>query len=250
MSAHPSAGTLSFSLLDLIFPPRCVTCGARGASLCSTCLATFRLPEHQTCARCQRPLAPDSFGAPPVGLCGRCQDEPSAGLAGLLVAARYEAVARQAILAFKYHRQRRLADPLGSLLARRAEAIAPVPTLVISVPLHYIRQRQRGFNQAELLARRCAARLGLPFRADLIVRTRATRPQVGLGLAERQANVAGAFAITRHASAQLAGRRILLVDDVCTTGATMASAAGALLAGGASSVWGLAVARPTLDTTD
>jgi ComF family protein len=238
-------------LLDLVFPPRCAGCGARGAVLCSACLAKLRPPDAQLCAGCERPLAPalafDATGAP-QGLCERCQAEGLSVLAGLLMAVRYEGMARQAILELKYQGQHRLAEPLGGLLAHNASKLAPHVDLVLPVPLHSRRRRERGYNQAELLARICGRRLDLPVRADLLERVRATHPQVGLSAAERRTNVAGAFATTAHASAVLSGRSVLLVDDVSTTGATLASAAAPLTAAGASSVWGLTVARPTIDS--
>jgi ComF family protein len=246
MPLQPPSGALVTRLLDLLFPPRCASCGARGAPLCAACVATIRAPEWDECARCYRPL-PRRAGAEPAGLCAICQADTSAHLSGLRVAARYEGVVRQAIRQLKYHQQRRLAEPLGDLLADVCATLAPQIDLIVPVPLHPSRQRQRGYNQAELLARQCAARLGLPVRPNVLHRIRATPPQVGLGAAARVANVAGAFAASAAAPAALAGRRLLLVDDVCTSGATLTSAADALLAAGAVSVWGLAVARPALD---
>ena len=246
MPPQPLSGALVTRLLDLLFPPRCAVCRAREGPLCAACAATIRAPEWDECAHCHQPLLPRA-GAEPAGLCATCQADASARLSGLRVAARYEGAVRQAIRQLKYYRQRRLAEPLGDLLADVCAALAPQIDLIVPVPLHPSRQRQRGYNQAELLARRCAARLGLPVRSDVLTRVRATPPQVGLGAAARVANVAGAFAASAAAPAALAGRRLLLVDDVCTSGATLASAADALLAAGAVSVWGLAVARPALD---
>jgi ComF family protein len=113
--------------------------------------------------------------------------------------------------------------------------------LVIPVPLHPSRQRERGFNQAGLLASVLAERAGLPLNDVQLSRTRATPPQVGLGAEERKANVQDAF--TWRGSG-LEGLRILLIDDVCTTGATLEACAVALAAGGAKSVWALTLARP------
>jgi ComF family protein len=181
----------------------------------------------------------------PAGLCAACQADATVHLAGLRVAARYEGTVRQAMWQLKYHRQRRLAEPLGDLLAGACADLVPQIDLIVPVPLHSSRQRQRGFNQAELLARQCALRLGLPARADVLTRIRATPPQVGLGVAARAANVAGAFAV--RTPAPVAGRRLLLVDDVCTSGATLGAGAEPLRAAGALVVWGLAVARPAAD---
>ncbi|HEY7833492.1 MAG TPA: ComF family protein [Ktedonobacterales bacterium] len=247
MPLVPIADPLTTRLLDIVFPPRCGGCGARGQVLCADCLARVAAPEAARCAGCDQPLPPDPSGAL-VGLCARCQARDDMPLAGLRVAARYADPIRAAIHALKYRRQARLAGPLGDLLAHAGEAVAVMgrASVVVPVPLHPTRQRQRGFNQSTLLARRCAARLGLPTRADLLARTRATPPQVGLNASQRRANVSGAFTATRAASAALAGQVVLLVDDVCTTGATLVAAASALRAAGASAVWGLAVARPGL----
>jgi ComF family protein len=242
---RPPRGALVSHLLDLVFPPHCVGCGASGTLCCATCVAGIQPPALVLCARCQRPLH-STGAAAPAGLCAHCQADGRGALSGLRVAARYEGMVRQAIWGLKYTGQRRLGEPLGDLLANIALELRPSVQLVVPVPLHPSRLRQRGYNQAELLARRCAAHLGLPVRSDLLARTRATPSQVGLGLTARQANVAGAFGATRRAPAVLAGRAVLLVDDVATSGATLTAAAQGLLAGGATSVWGLAVAQPAL----
>lgn len=247
MPLRPITDPLVSRLLDLVFPPRCAGCGARGSVFCVDCLARVRAPEILHCAGCDQPL-PAGAAEAGVGLCTRCQARGGVPLAGLRVAARYEDPLRAALWALKYHSQRRLAGPLGDLLAQAGEPAARAhgARMVIPVPLHASRQRQRGYNQSRLLAQQCAARLGLPLRSDLLTRTRATPPQVRLSAPQRQANVAGAFAITHTASAALAGTVVLLVDDVCTTGATLAAAAEPLRAAGARAVWGLTVAQPAL----
>lgn len=229
-------------LLDLVFPPRCAGCGTRGTVLCTACLASIAPPDTRRCAGCQRPLAAPAV----VGLCAPCAAAGTAPLSGLLVAARYDGAARQAIWALKYHGQRRLAAPLGDLLACAAAALPASPDLVAPVPLHLRRQRRRGYNQAELLARRCASNLKLRMRADLLQRVRETPPQVGLGAVARRENVAGAFTVAPGLAPVVAGRQVLLIDDVCTTGATLSAAAQTLRAAGAATVWGLTIAQPAL----
>jgi ComF family protein len=168
------------------------------------------------------------------------------GLAGLRIVAHYEDPLRTAIHAFKYRGQRGLAQPLGKLLAAHASGLASRDAVIVPVPLHASRQRQRGYNQAALLAAVCASQLAIPVEMRGLRRTRATRPQVGLHAAARHENVAGAFTATPRGARALAGKRVLLMDDVTTSGATLEAAARALHQAGAASVWGLALAQPSL----
>ena len=141
--------------------------------------------------------------------------------------------------------ERRLADPLGEAVARRWARVGTGAELVVPVPVHAERERQRGYDQAALIAAVAAQRLGLPM-ARALERGRATVAQFELGRDERAANVAGAFRLReseRGASRAVAGRWILLVDDVVTTGATLAACATALERAGALAVSAIAVAR-------
>jgi len=244
-------GELAQGLLDLVFPPRCVGCGARGVVFCAACHAQAQPPADPLCARCGFPLSASAHGGahPSPTRCPECASgRTPATLTGLRAAATHEGGVRKAIHALKYDGQRRAAQPLGDLLAVAYQRYAPTgmaADMIIPVPLHADRQRARGYNQSTLLAHRLATRLRLPVRADLLVRQRATPPQVGLRWQERRANVAGAFALAgSQAAAQLAGRRILLVDDVATTGSTLDAAAQALLPAGPAAIWALAVTRP------
>lgn len=245
MLLHDSA----HALLDALFPPHCQHCGKAGAVLCADCLGTASAPEPPLCPRCGRSLAPASradAAACPTCATGRGPKT----LTALRIAAVYEGVIRDAIVALKYRGQRRLAEPLGDLLAAELHTAmrqGAHADLIIPVPLHMERQRQRGFNQAELLARRCSSRLGIPVAAQVLVRQRATSPQVGLSLAERHTNIEGAFAMSsQRAHTRLSGRHIVLIDDVSTTGSTLDAAAEALHAAAPASILGIAVSRPTL----
>ena len=220
-------------LLDLLFPTRCVSCQRPGESFCARCRSQIRFVTPPFCNRCNHPLRT------PGDACPQCRRYPLR-ITQLRAVAYHEGELRAAIHAYKYQRRTDLAIPLAALLHQYVQD-APLPIdVVAAVPLAAERLRQRGYNQAELLARELASHLSLPYRSGLD-RIRATADQVGLDARARRANVQAAFTAAPSA---WQGRRVLLVDDVCTTGATLDECAGALLAQGATSVYGLAVARP------
>ena len=209
------------NLLDLLFPPRCAACRGRGALLCGRCAAT-----------CRR-VTPAA---------NRAQHERLASpyLATTAGAYIFEGALREAIHALKYHQQPRIAVPLGDLLADYVAAHPQSLDAIVPVPLHPERLRSRGYNQSALLAARLARRLGLPLLPEAVVRARHTGQQADLSRAERRANVAGAF---RWQSPTPPPRRLLIVDDVLTTGATVEAVAAALHLAGAAVCHGLALAR-------
>lgn len=229
-AAWPRA--LASAALDLLFPPRCVTCGRGGSFLCDACLAgATPVPEPQ-CGLCGQPIA---GGA----LCVRCAESPVAG-SGLRSVFVYAGPVQAAVRALKYHNMRVMAPPLGAAMARHLATWGIRPDVIIPVPLHPRRLRERGYNQAELLARVLGTETGVSMRPAALERLRDTSAQARASSAgERRRNVAGAFA----AREVVRDRRALLVDDVCTTGATLSACAEALLAAGAAQVWGLTVAR-------
>lgn len=200
------------ALAGLVFPRTCVSCGAQAEWLCDACEEAF--PWLRTgCARCALPTVM------PVDACARCKARPpSYSLARS--AARYEGCARDALIAFKVRGERRAAREM----AARMVAVAPRADLVTFVPATRRALVERGFNPAEELARRVARGLGLRC-APLLRKARETRDQSALGRAARARNVAGAFEAIRSAET---ARRILLVDDVMTTGATVEACARAL----------------------
>ncbi len=153
--------------------------------------------------------------------------------------ARYESPLREAIHAMKYDGVPALADKLAPLLAEAWRELRPQSDVLVPVPLHTRRQRERGYNQSELLARRLSAQCGVAVRTDLLRRVRHTEQQALLKGDARRHNVRGAFA----AGAEVQGRRVALVDDVFTTGSTLAECARTLLSAGASGVCALTVAR-------
>ena len=156
---------------------------------------------------------------------------------------------RKAILELKFHRREYLGHRLGALLARSFETLPePDSAIVVPVPLHPSRKRQRGFNQAEVLARGLVRKLrkedrGLQLVVGSLGRTRATVPQIGLSARARRENVRGVFSVNRPE--QVRKRTVVLIDDVMTTGATLSACAGALKRAGASRVLALSLARAT-----
>jgi len=224
--------------LDFLFPPSCAACSAGGAHLCDVCRDELRPASGQRCRVCWAP-----GGASP---CIACQEEPPA-FDALRAAFVYEGATRDAVLALKYAGMRSVAAALldaalvegnGSLVVGGA---ARGIDFVTAVPMAARRRRRRGYNQAEVLARLVAGRLERPFEAGLLERARGTEQQARQAdLQARRTNVRGAF----RADAALAkGRRILVVDDVTTSGATLNACAEALLAAGATSVLVWALAR-------
>jgi ComF family protein len=161
-------------------------------------------------------------------------------LQGLRSLAPHVAPWREAVQALKYEGLRVLAEPLSAEMARYGERMLPRPQVIVPVPLHTDRQRERGYNQSALLAQGLGWRWGVPVVEEALLRTRSTRAQVGLSGEERRENVRGAFAGPTTA---LRDQRVLLVDDVCTTGATLEECAHALREAGAATVWALTLTR-------
>ncbi|MBI1734264.1 MAG: ComF family protein [Candidatus Rokubacteria bacterium] len=231
--------------LDLVFPAVCPVCDAalgegRRDPLCGGCWSAIARVGPPWCARCGLPFpAFAATGFAESGLCQACATAPPR-FAWARAAALYEGALRDALHAFKFGGKRALARPLAALIV---ETLGPhVPDDVdalVPVPLGAARERDRGFNQAALLAERLAPGLAVPMRTGWLRRARATAPQTELSAAERRANVRGAFVAAPAAR----GRSIAVVDDVLTTGATASECARALLAAGARRVGVLTVAR-------
>ena len=207
--------------------------------MCPRCLNDPQpLDAEFFCVSCRTPFR-NAFPLDAEGRCALCR----AGLRGFDAAycyGSYEGVLRDLIHLYKYSRIQTLRDPLGEFLAR-ALPLEEVFDAVTPVPLHWRKQWQRGFNQAEFLARAIARRRGIPV-VRALTRLRFTKTQAGLSNRERRKNVAAAFRC-RRAAKTLAGKRILLIDDVMTTGATAAACARALKRAGAARVVVATVAR-------
>jgi len=213
------------ALLDLLLPPVCPGCGREGRALCEACAVVLR-------RRLNEPAAT------PIGLAGALP----AGLVQLEWCAAFTGPARAALHALKYGGELRLVEPLADEMAARWRRAAVGGELIAFVPVHEARRRQRGFDQAELLARAVGQRLDLPV-VPALERAARTTAQHRLGRHARSANVGHAFAVRASATARIRGRWIVLIDDVVTTGATMSACAGVLHAAGAAAVSGLALAR-------
>lgn len=244
--------------VGFLLPAACLGCGeALGGGrahlgLCLACRGRLTRPAPG-CAACGEPIpaaapAPGRAPLPPGWVCGACRRR-SPPFCTLRAAWSYDGPIGEVIRALKFRRL----DYLGAHLARELRELAADEEggwdLVVPVPLHWLRRWRRGYNQAERVARPLARLLGVPC-AELLRRRRATRPQTGLAREERLANPRGAFALRgglaravrgwRH---RLEGRRVLLVDDVVTTGATLRAAAEVLRRAGAREVVALAAAR-------
>lgn len=231
------------ALLDVFLPPVCHIChdfipDAGTLHICTACRERLPLVSSPICPCCGIPFT----GAGDDHLCGAClthQPHFDSARAGFL----YEGAIRDLIHNFKYDYRTHLRYPLALLTLNGVSGIVAdhEPHLIIPVPLHRSRLRQRGFNQAVLLGRVLSRHLKIAMLPDAIARTRRTEPQVDLSRAERRLNVKGAFTVCRPGL--IAGKRILLLDDVMTTGSTIDECAKELKNAGAELVIGAAVAR-------
>ena len=228
------------SLLDMLFPPVCPLCEkeiAKG-SLCASCARTFSEQKinEPFCPVCGVPF-PNSPG--PGHICGECFANPRQ-----FVEARsacvYAPGVDAAVKAFKYGGRSMLSEALGGLLLEAAATFSAKPDLIMPVPLHKRRLRGRGFNQSLLLARVLSKRLSVELDYLSLRRVRHTVQQTGLKPGEREKNVAGAFSLS--AGSAVKGRRVLLVDDVYTTGATINECSKVLKKAG-SEVYAITLAR-------
>lgn len=237
--AVTQAQTTAQQGLDLLFPPRCVACGGFGYDLCPACAQLAEPVGERICGRCGRrqPTA--------VTVCERCLAQGEQPLRLVRAATIHAGPIREGIHNLKYEKRPELAIPLARYLVA-VFAAAPWLQLhsaidaVVPVPLHAERLQERGYNQAEELARAFCQRMGLPLRPQWIQRQRATHSQVGLNRLQRAENVEDAFAATPD----VYGHTLLLIDDVYTTGATLHACANAAHAAGAARLYALALAAP------
>lgn len=226
-----AARAMGRALLDTTLPAVCAGCGISGSWLCRDCRALVRrIDPLRACERCG---LPNGAGE---ARCRRCGTWP-ADLSACRSVFEFDGPVREAIHRLKYRHESARAEWCARVMARalietgwRAHALVPVP-------LHASRERVRGYNQSERIATQLGSAVGLPV-ADILMRTRSTGSQVGLAARERRENVRDAFAARR----ELAGRTVILIDDVVTTGATIVECARACRAAGAASVTALTLA--------
>jgi ComF family protein len=192
----------------------------------------IRFLEEPYCLFCGKPL-------PYWGTCPSCANELHA-LEGIISVAYFEGPIQEAVHLLKYRGMTALASPLAELMASRLPHSDLKAEAIVPVPLHPQRLRERGYNQAALLAENLSKKLGIPLLNGALERIRYTRSQVGLSALERKENVKGAF---RADPLKVAGKDLILVDDVCTTGATLEECGFALKQAQAGRIWGLTLAR-------
>ena len=236
------------ALLDLIFPPHCSSCGiplqpAQNKVLCLACATRVRWIGSDRCSRCGDAVG---LGSGMVAECGSCRSFPPRFIEAIAAAAVYsEGPVRDVVLALKFGRKIHVAHLMGEILARRIEATKLIQPDCIVVPAPLTRRdlRERGFNQAEELARRVAGRLKLRCEPALLEKIRPTPAQATLGRERRRVNLDGAFACNSKLARRFAASSILLIDDVITTGSTVSECARTLHAAGIKNIRAASFAR-------
>ncbi len=235
-------------LLNLIFPrgPGCPFCGGlRGAGdICSQCMEVFEGYYRECrCSRCGRFVGKGALisNSGSEHYCYECRrrDWP---FALVRAAGPYEGILKEAIHRFKYNGRRSLATHLAGLMAEalRAEPLFEAVELVLPVPLSREKTRQRGFNQAALLAKEIGAMIKTPVDGRLLVKDFETPAQTGLSRSARESNLAGAFRVVN--TGKIHGKHVLIIDDVFTTGSTMSAASYVIRHAGAKQAFGLTIA--------
>ena len=231
MQVHP----LLLPVADLLFPPRCPLCGeglAAQSGVCASCWAELAIPGEPSCAACQRPFGD---GVDHGAVCAPCLADPPKH-AGIAAGTLYNDASRKLVLALKHGGRIALAPLLARLILAQLPEVVGTDWLVVPVPLHRWRLWRRGFNQAALLAGEIARARGARLVVDGLVRRKRTRSLGGLGKAARARVLSGAIAANPRRLAQLKGAKVLLVDDVLTSGATTNACISALRRAGASQV--------------
>lgn len=222
-----------WNAVDWLYPPVCGGCGTPGTRWCSACQSQLIIiDQNHVCPRCGNPRRGS-------GLCARCRAHPPPFNA-IRSAALFQGPLRRAIHRLKYESDMGLGEALAAPMIALYHQLQWPIDLIISVPLHASRIKDRGYNQSNLLGIPLALAVNRPFNSRVIRRVRQTPSQVGLNARQRLQNVDGAFQADPHL---VKGAAVLVVDDVATTGATLRSCSQALLSAGAAGVWCLSLAR-------
>lgn len=233
-------------VLDTILPPRCLGCneqvGEQGA-LCSECWSELKFLGSPCCATCGQPFA---YTIGEGAKCAACMAKTPHYDAARAVF-RYDDASRKLITGFKYADRTHGAASYANWLARAGSELIAKSDVIAPVPLHWRRLFSRRYNQAALLSAALAKQAGLPHIPDLMHRVKHTPPQASLSRNARKKNVRGAFAIAEKNKAEVKDRRVLLIDDVTTTGATIEACARALKKVGASEVFVLTLAKTVVE---
>jgi ComF family protein len=236
------SGRVSRTVLDAVLPPRCLKCGdilSGAQGLCPDCWRKLTWLGAPCCACCGQPFP---FDGGETSLCGAClQKRPAYDRARAVF--RYDDESRDLVIGLKHADRTESVPALAGWMSRAGAALLESSELIVPVPLHWTRLASRRFNQAALLAQAIASSAGLPVLPQALNRQRATRSQGHLGRLARFRNVKGAIAVAEGKATAVTNRRILLIDDVITTGATVESAAKALILAGARNVDVLALAK-------
>ena len=251
---HRALRAVMKGALRLLYPPQCLGCGQTVADggdaavqLCAECWRETRFVTGAACGRCGVPLPDDGTGTPDSALiCDGCLSIARPwrhGRAALV----YSGTGRQLVLSLKHGDRPDLAPALAGWLSRAAAPLIRPGMVVAPVPLHLRRLLKRRYNQAALLSAHLAKSRKLDHLPDLLMRNRHTEGQDHRGVTDRFANIAGALAINPRRAARIEGKAVLLVDDVMTSGATLAAAAEALLAAGSGPVSVAVLARAVKD---
>jgi len=221
-------------ILDAVFPHQCI-CGKWNRLLCEECLGKIPKNKTQLCPKCKKISENGKT-------CPSCRHKSS--LTGVMIFGDHEGVLKDAVWRYKYNLIKDLDQPLsGLLISRFGDFIKSKKFLITSVPISKPRRRWRGFNQSELVATKLSEELGLT-SSVLLGRTGKSKPQVGLTRKERIKNLNGKFELQKNINQKsLLNKKVLVVDDVYTTGSTLEECAKILRQGGAKEVWGIVLSR-------
>lgn len=244
MSVFTWANKIGNGLLDLLYPPDlyCICCGkitdgSRTYSMCNDCVSSVRWVNGRSCIKCGRAMNDNN----PKEVCFECSRQTHFFDRGY-VCSEYGVHEKTILYELKYASEGYIGDVLGEVLFDKMSAelgedvLTAVYDIVIPVPIYRARQQQRGFNQAEIIARSFAKKAGLHVDSEILARIRPTAAMKGLDPSERRQNIKDAFCIRTRKRPRLEGARTLLIDDIYTTGATLDEAASILKAAGASEV--------------